>query len=312
MDSTPPEINIFDKAKMAFSSIDQISYKLLFARLPLNIKRKLPVLFKYAPSLKHDILINAKLHPKVITHLYQILLLLNRGNRKTWFSKEKDSYFIHIGEGGEFYKFLFNLFPSPQIPIFHDLTPLVDIFVRKLYDYYPIKGSVVDIGGYIGDTSVYFVKKGAQSVEVYEPSPFNFNYLTTNLRLNDVSERVKPFRLAIANDCRNSILFVPRYAAGEASLFRHNNNMVETGVETISCHQVLNKHIDLLKMDCKGCEVQVIEECGESLQKNVDHLIFQYYKIDDASIRVLLKKIVSIGFVIDKIDVFYKMVYAHR
>ena len=50
-----------------------------------------------------------------------------------------------------------------------------------------IKGKIVlDIGGYIGDTAVYFSKLGASMVYVYEPHPVLYQILTKNIELNNL------------------------------------------------------------------------------------------------------------------------------
>ncbi|MGD0329208.1 MAG: FkbM family methyltransferase [Nitrososphaeria archaeon] len=234
------------------------------------------------------------------------------GHRKVNISKVNDYYNITIYGNTETYKFMLNLFPSPRIPISNDLTSLVDIFSRKFYDYYPIKGKIVDIGGYIGDTAVYFIKKGAEFVEVYEPNPYNFELMVSNIALNNATANIKPINSAISKNSGESVLHVSKFIAGLGSLYEIPANSITLNVNTISCQEALNKHIDLLKMNCKGCEVDIILNCGEKLKENIDHLIFQYTDISENSLSIMLEKLRDLGFTIDKVDRQYRMVYAQK
>jgi FkbM family methyltransferase len=245
-----------------------------------------------------------------------MLCLLSAGEvDKIQMMKTKSHYVITFLEKTGAYKFALNLFPNRETPVIHDLYPLIDTFYLKLYDYYPIDGKIVDIGGYIGDTAIYFSRKGAKTIEVFEPNPYNYEYLLLNLKLNNCSN-VKPFQLAVAKDNGCAILHMPRYVSGGSSLYTTSltqgelRSSIKSQVRTISCHRVLSSHIDLLKMDCKGCEEAIILQCGEELQNNVDYLIYQSETLDKFHFGKLLDTLKELNFDIDKVDRTYRMVYA--
>ena len=68
--------------------------------------------------------------------------------------------------------------------------------IEGVYDGFDYNDSVVlDIGGFIGDTALFFIAKGAKKVIVYEPVPENADEIIRNAAINGLSGRVivKPF-----------------------------------------------------------------------------------------------------------------------
>jgi len=305
-------IGRMDEMISALRSIDQVRFDILRSDLGLQTKRRLLYIFKFAPSLRRDLLRNASPYPVIILHLFKTLRLLKNAKRvkEIQLSQYDSHHLIAITDEREHYRFLVNLFPLPEFPTVHDLYPFVDIFAMGVYDYYPIAGKVVDVGGYIGDTAAYFCKKGATQVEVYEPNPHNYQFLQTNLELNSVAERVKPFLAAITRSDGTSTLSVPRFLGGAGSLYDRSAESSQIEVNTVHCRKVLSGRIDLLKLDCKGCEVDIVSECGEELRSNVAHIIGQ--ALDSMCLEKFVNRLRELEFVIDKIDMLYNMVYARN
>ena len=52
-----------------------------------------------------------------------------------------------------------------------------DVFLNEAYPFLPVNGkTVIDIGGYIGDTAIYFIMKGAKKVIALEPFLQTFQF----------------------------------------------------------------------------------------------------------------------------------------
>ena len=66
---------------------------------------------------------------------------------------------------------------------------LLAIFVEKEYDILSVKDKiVVDIGANIGDSSIYFVKRGARKVYAIEPNQELYQLAKKNISLNSMSD----------------------------------------------------------------------------------------------------------------------------
>jgi hypothetical protein len=57
-----------------------------------------------------------------------------------------------------------------------------------VFDYH--NKTILDVGGYMGETSVLFASWGARKVIVYEPVPENVNWLRFNLDANNVDAEI--------------------------------------------------------------------------------------------------------------------------
>jgi FkbM family methyltransferase len=128
---------------------------------------------------------------------------------------------------------------------------------------------IVDVGAYIGDTPLYYAKRGALVVAV-EPLPSNYEVMLWNLELNpDLKHRVIPVNAAISDrdgfvefsystpmDHRASI-----YGGGRFKV-RVRSMRLSTLIKEITGMELdLGKfRVRVLKMDCKGCEYDVINE----------------------------------------------------
>jgi hypothetical protein len=68
---------------------------------------------------------------------------------------------------------------------------LADLF-DKIYHYDWLGKKVVDIGGFVGDTALYFLSKGAEKIIIYEPVSKNMEALMLNLKGFD--DRIESFQ----------------------------------------------------------------------------------------------------------------------
>ena len=65
------------------------------------------------------------------------------------------------------------------------------VFFAKVYDFLPVRDKVIiDIGANIGDSSIYFVHKGAKKVIALEPFPKNYNTAKKNIELNNLTNKI--------------------------------------------------------------------------------------------------------------------------
>jgi len=139
---------------------------------------------------------------------------------------------------------------------------IYDVFDCDEYGVLDVSGKVViDVGAFIGDSAIYFALKGARKVIAIEPHPGAHAEMVENIKLNNLEGVIvlinaglasKPGRVCIENVNVNSTL--DRY---------HKRGDCLNVVPAITLGELMDKFgIDgsdtLIKMDCEGCEFDVI------------------------------------------------------
>jgi FkbM family methyltransferase len=141
---------------------------------------------------------------------------------------------------------------------------------------------IVDIGAFVGDTALYYAKLGATVIAV-EPVPNNYKALLENLELNPgLKNRIIPINLALSK-LTGHVEINFRGINGGASIY--TNFSLKAMVKSVNLNGLLNEvsklglaldkfKVKFLKMDCKGCEYDIIFD-EQSLVK-----IFEIVKIE--------------------------------
>jgi len=125
---------------------------------------------------------------------------------------------------------------------------------------------IVDVGAYIGDTPLYYAKRGALVVAV-EPLPSNYEVMLWNLELNpDLKHRVIPVNAAISDKDGFVEFSYSKPMDYGASIYGGGRFKVKVRSMRLSTliREITGMGLDLgkfrvrvLKMDCKGCEYDV-------------------------------------------------------
>ncbi|HKW16979.1 MAG TPA: FkbM family methyltransferase [Terriglobales bacterium] len=160
---------------------------------------------------------------------------------------------------------------------------LVDDYVRGLN--LPQNPVIVDIGGFIGDFSLYAVKRlNASRVIVCEPSPRNWALLLRNIANNGYEGRIEPVNKAVT-DGRDVMMNIdaPDECQCTVSAFAPSEQPL-TAVPGISLGQLLRDHavenVDLLKIDCEGAEFEILESTPAEVFGRIRNIVFEYHQID--------------------------------
>ena len=148
---------------------------------------------------------------------------------------------------------------------------------------------VLDIGGYIGDLSLYCASEFNSKVHVYEPTPQNFDMIQKNLKLNPhLQENIKAFNKGVSGTT-DTIKINVQDITGEIHASSHKK--YKTQVETISIpcvsledaiYEMNEPLIDLLKIDCEGQEFEILGKTDlDKLSNKVKYLVFEHHKFVD-------------------------------
>jgi Methyltransferase FkbM domain len=155
-------------------------------------------------------------------------------------------------------------------------------FLREIFreDVYRMKGRslegkvAVDLGAFFGDSSIPMAKMGA-TVYAFEPSASRCELLRRNLAANGVGAAVHCFNAGLSTRAYKET------ANGEDLIF-------VDGVPFVIAH--VPPSIDLLKMDCEGCEYPMFED-----QRFLDHLapaeiVMEYHQGAEPLVEILKRR----------------------
>jgi FkbM family methyltransferase len=147
-----------------------------------------------------------------------------------------------------------------------DYGPVVDVFFHNTYGFLQVVDEVVvDIGANVGDSSIYFALKGASRVIAVEPYPFTYNFASRNINSNKFQDKI--------------LLINSGY--GRDHLARVNDKVISLGhselkessnghdVQILSLKTIISTYditCGILKMDCEGCEYNLLEESCDTLR----------------------------------------------
>lgn len=151
---------------------------------------------------------------------------------------------------------------------------------------------VVDVGAECGDTPLYYASLGA-TVYAFEPIKSNFDAMKRNISLNpSLSSKIIPINAALGEDGELEFFQSPSNPdVGSSFVYNMYGDSAQTisvkGYSLESFLQEFNiKHVDLLKMDCKGCEFFLK---NKSLEK-VDKIKIEYITLFSShKLQTLLK-----------------------
>ena len=129
---------------------------------------------------------------------------------------------------------------------------------------------VLDIGSLFGETAVFFKNWGANKVICVEPLKSNVEFIRKNLKLNKVNGRI--INAAVSNKDGYETWKVDKETInwGEFGL---KKGEYKVKIKTISWKRILEmaekEKIDVIKVDCEGCERYLTE---------VDKKLIKYFK----------------------------------
>jgi FkbM family methyltransferase len=184
------------------------------------------------------------------------------------------------------------------------LGGIIELFHENKYQFTASKKDplILDCGANIGLSVLYFKKMYPKSIiHAFEPDPELFEMLEQNIESFGLSD---VFLHSSAIWVENSE--VAFFSEGGFSGRISDDELGKS--ERVQCERLsdlLDKKIDFLKLDIEGAEVEVIEDCRDSLH-NIDHLFIEYHSQagKKQQLDVILKRLTDAGFKYQIKDVF--------
>jgi len=135
---------------------------------------------------------------------------------------------------------------------------------------------VVDVGANIGDTVIYFAIKGAKHVYAFELYPYSYNIAKKNIKLNHLEDRI-----TLLNEGCGRSGFVTIKEDYENTGRTDLKNFKEGKKIKIESLDEIVKRFNLkhaaLKVDCEGCEYDLILNASDEALKAFDQIIVEYH-----------------------------------
>jgi FkbM family methyltransferase len=163
-----------------------------------------------------------------------------------------------------------------------DNGDIASIFIKNEYKSLPVKGRVViDIGANIADSSIFFAMQGAKRVIAIEPSRENFEIGIENAEENNFSDRIH----LIWASCTSS------------TFSDQNKDKDQTLAAPLTTIQDIVDNVDeeppyILKVDCEGCEYEIILDCHDKTLRKFNYIQIEYHY----GYRNLKEKLENSGF----------------
>jgi len=126
---------------------------------------------------------------------------------------------------------------------------------------------VVDIGANIGDSSIYFALNRAKHVIALEPYPSTFNLAVQNIKVNNLNDKITILNSGYGKASEIVKVDEKMSDTGTAILVSSNEGKE---VKLYSLEMLINEfgiQEALLKMDCEGCEYNILNEDDIVLKK---------------------------------------------
>lgn len=197
-----------------------------------------------------------------------------------------------------------------------DELPFYEHFMNESYSLFDIDYKnrvVIDIGSYVGDSALFFAAQGAE-VYGFEPVKYNYEY---SLKLKKINPKLKEKLHFFNYGVSDKIGTLSIDSMNSTTQFRTEKDKYE--VEIVTLNDIITKNQitpDILKMDCEGCEFNIILNTDLSKFKDI---IFEHHSIHTGiSHELLIKKLKEQGFEIKTKPTTYEkfedagVIYAYK
>ncbi len=164
--------------------------------------------------------------------------------------------------------------------------------------------TIIDIGANVGVYAIYAkLLREDNVVHCFEPTPTSIELLQENLKqFSGIS--IHPYGLS-NRDCE-ATLNINKYNTGGNSVKYGKEDFETVRVQLYNTSKIFDKlklqHIDALKVDTEGCELEILESLKDRFD-DIDHIIVEYHSEKDRrQIDKLLQKFSLYGSHVITID----------
>lgn len=168
------------------------------------------------------------------------------------------------------------------------LAVVLEVFVQHDYGTAYEGLRVLDVGGYNGDSAVFFAIRGAQAVACVEPYPPAVERIRENLHLAGVENKINLFPVALGGIDGTGHIIASEANAQEnrlrepatASQLHTRTDAIEVPVYTLErlLAELGWDTVDVAKLDCEGCEYAILERTSETILRRVRVWVMEFHR----------------------------------
>ena len=217
------------------------------------------------------------------------------------------------------HEIIINLRDNTRILIPHMRNPIgvfIEVYLKEQYnlDKHGIAepSVILDIGGFMGISALYYANQYKnKKIHVYEPVPYNYNFIKRNIYLNDLENRVFSHQKAVfdSNSTEELTFTTDLSDLGGSALVKSHKKPLKgelpgtsiISVKTVALNDILSE-IDsdqiFMKMDIEGAEYQILYNSDKDLIRKCSSMILEYHFRDNEKRngQSLRKYLESIGY----------------
>jgi FkbM family methyltransferase len=167
---------------------------------------------------------------------------------------------------------------------------------------------IVDVGAFLG----YFALLGVNAASrgrayAFEPDPRDFPWLSHNIEVNGLSDRVQALPTALSDRPGWVTFYLAQEDQTQSSVYPLTNHGRSVQVEAVTLDAFLGDTLpDIVKIDVEGAELQALEGMTRSIQRGRPLLFVEWNP--GALIRagaqpeILLRRLEELGYRVELID----------
>ena len=206
-----------------------------------------------------------------------------RGTKKFYEIDKNGVYTIHVNDS----------FNDIKLYTYNKVKDGIFCFFSDMWLQSKMKGKkVVDVGAWIGDTSIAFITNGAIQVIALEPIQSSYELAKKNIESNNLSSKIE--LLFAACDSEDGFIFVNPNAEStpQADLKTYHDGIKIPKFSLNSLISKYNIEDGILKMNCEGCEYNTILKTPKEILRKFEYIVIEYHY----GYKNLIKRLRELGF----------------
>ena len=163
-------------------------------------------------------------------------------------------------------------------------------FEKGAYNHNYTDKTVLDIGGFCGESAVFFKKKGAKKIIIYEPVKAHHQLIRQNIAMNSINAELHEEGIGEKDAFVNINFDEVDLGFG---LLSKGNKQIEIKIKNVQ-DVIRQCQADIAKIDCEGAEISLLSVPKEVLGLIKVYIVETHSKEIESAI---IKKFTESGFI---------------